>query len=148
MRVKHKTTNTEFSIDYLDWYNKYIKTKKYKDYEILNYNGVVELLRIKDNGNVIKNPQSLKVAKDCSLKFPKEFNYNKELSFETYDKWLVSKSYKSSQNHFLNKIRYIIFEKIRPKTILKPIWKSIIVIILGGLGTLLGYILVEFYKSF
>jgi hypothetical protein len=148
MRVKHTKGGNEFNVEYLDWHNEYIKTGIYKNFHILKYDGVVELNRIMKNGEINKSPQSLKVAKDSVMRFPKEFSFVNELSFETYNNWLVPKNYKSSQNHFLNKIRYIIFEKIKPKTILKPIWKLIVIIILGSLSTFFGYILIEIYNNF
>jgi hypothetical protein len=156
MRIKHKETGNETNVTISEWTSQYLRNGKYPLWEIIDFNNVVKFYRILDNGKTKKMLMDLSFAKQTVNKNPKEFSYTKEpITEQDYKEYLnlifknnQSSLNKSSQSHFWNKIRYIIFEKIRPKRILKPIWKSIVAIILCGLGTLFGYILVEFYKTF
>jgi hypothetical protein len=162
MRIKHKETNIERSLSFGDWIREYVRKDLYKDWEVLTLENVVKVISLKKDGKVSETLMSKGVAEKhknqfngvngISVKIEKE-----PVEMEFYQEYLETKILKtknqsslnkSSQNHFWNKIRYVIFEKIRPKRILKPIWKFIIIVIAGGLSGLLGYILVEFYKSF
>ncbi|WP_340915810.1 hypothetical protein [Polaribacter butkevichii] len=153
MKIKHKETKIERNPTFGEWVREYVRKELYKDWEILNLNNVVKVKTLHKDGKTSETLMSKRDAERHKNQFSTSTSILKEkVTMEFYKEYLETKilknQNKSSQNHFLKRIRYAIFEKIRPKAILKPIWKSIVVIILSGLGTLLGYILVEFYKTF
>jgi hypothetical protein len=105
MKIKHKETGNSLGIDYLEWYNNYIKKGIYKKFEIVDYSGVVELQTLQKDGELKKQPFDKNSAMNNQRQFPNKMFIEKKLSFETYDKWLVIKS-QSSFFCLFKKFRY------------------------------------------
>jgi|TARA_B110000238_G_C15749946_1_gene278715 hypothetical protein len=89
MRVKHKETGNILGVEYLEWYNNYIKKGIYKKFEIVDYSGVVELQTLQKDGSMKKQPFDKSSAINNQRQFSNKMFIEKKLSFETYDKWLV-----------------------------------------------------------
>jgi len=151
MFIKHKDSKDNSAIIPItlsEWHDKYQKGKRYLNYEMSTITKIVDLYKINKDSNkdtyirtmfiedaekVIKNNRGLYIFKDV-----------KE---NRLDKYLMPTKSSNQKKSFLKKIKAKTIAIVKPISILKPVWKLMILIIIGGLGTLLGFILIEYYKN-
>lgn len=146
MKIKHIETSIETKLTYNEWLNQYVKKGKYKKYEILESEDIVELHRILEDGSVRKSVFDINASKDLVKRFPNEFTYI-DNTWKYCNKYLVNiKSQKTSLS-FLNKVKYTIKAIILPIKRLKPIWRFISLIIIAAIGGFFAYLLIEYYKN-
>lgn len=105
MKIKNIETGNILGVEYLDWYNNYIKKGIYKKFEIVDYSGVVELQTLQKDGSFKKQPFDKSYAISNQRQFSNKMFIEKKLSFDTYDKWLVMEN-QSPFFRLFKKFRY------------------------------------------
>lgn len=143
MKIKHIETDNIISLTYKDWYDNYIKKGIYKNFEVVDYSGVVELQILQENGKMRKQPFDSSAAKSSQRQFSDKIFIQKKLSFETYDKWLVSKNHLDLRSSWYNLPRLKrSIERITNSTISKEVW----LVARGVVTLLIAYSIWEYFK--
>lgn len=90
MQIKNKKTEVPYSITYREWRTEYIQKNKHIHFDVINYNGVVELHVIDKETGELKFSQVIdKKEAENNVRQFSTTQYIKPLSFEYYDKNLV-----------------------------------------------------------
>ncbi len=163
LRVKNKVSNRTISMIYHHWTHEIVNKGEANDYIILEYPDLVQMVIIHPDGRREKDRiLERRKAKEEIKKFPNAFDFVeidvKELIANDIKR--SNKNQSSSEDSLSseplnkfgkiqkrNKIVAIIGAITQAIISLSPIWKIILGIIVAGLGTLLGYILIEWYKT-
>jgi hypothetical protein len=165
LMIKHKSINDQSVMIYDHWISEYVNKGRAGDYLILQYPDIVQVIYIEPSGH----RQNYKItdrvfAQKIVNESPETFEFvdidvrqqialDIELSNKISDKNQPSSKSLSFLNNsgkiqYLTKIKVIIGAIKSSISKLSPVWKIILAIIIAGIGTLLGHILIEWYKSF
>ena len=148
LTVKHKKSNRRISMIYNHWIHEIVNKGEAKDYIILDYPDLVQLVIIHPDGKREKDKiiERDKAKKEIE-KFPNAFDF-----VEVDVKELIANDIKRSgenQSSKYSKTKYRI--KIKPMINaikrLNPVWKFIISIIAMIVGGFLTYLIIEWYKT-
>jgi hypothetical protein len=151
MFIKHKDSkdnSTTIPITLSEWHNKYQKGKRYLNYEMSTITKIVDLYKISKYSNKDTYIRTMFIEDaEKVIKGNRGLYFYKNVREDRLDKYLMPTKSNYLKKSFLKKIKAKTIAIIKPISILKPVWKLIILIIIGGLGTLLGFILIEYYKN-
>jgi hypothetical protein len=106
MRIKHIHGDLEFELTFREWRTKYLNSDKYKNYEIVNLNNVVELHVVDEETGVMRFSQVIdkKEAENNVRQFSKT-QYIKPLSYKYCDENLMSKKNDYSGLSFFTRLK-------------------------------------------
>lgn len=156
MKIVHKHNGKIKWIDFREWRYEILLKHLAINYKILTYPPLVDLIKIdtKTGKQIYVETGDRNYLTDKYLSKSNEYTI-KELTDEeiisictnpNHPK-LKAKEVNQSFGFLKTQYRKRIKPIINPIKKLKPIWKFIIAIITMGLGSLLGYIITEWYKS-
>lgn len=150
LNVKHKESNHTISMIYNHWIHEIVNKGEAKDYIILEYPDLVQLLIIHPDGKKEKDRiLERDKAKEEIKKYPNAFDFEeidvKELIANDIKRSNKNgnQSSKSSKTNYRIKIKPMINAIKR----LNPVWKFIITIISMAIGGFLTYLIIEWYKT-
>ncbi len=150
MKIKHREAGIEYTITGYDWRINYLNSEKHKQFEIISYDGLVEVHSINEvtGESNFSHVSDIKDAQTNTRNHPKKI-YMRPLEFKHYNKQLLLYSKKpTNQNLFLriwNSLPSIkkTLESIINSTISKEIW----LIIRGVVILIVAYVLWEVFKE-
>lgn len=138
MRIKHKETDLESNISLNQWVQDYLRKGIYEKWDIVNFNNVVKLYRIKEDGTTVKSIIDKKYAKNLVIEEPNIFKFEEGVSKQDYKDYL--KIIFKNQNLSLKKNWYNLpniktkLETITKSKISKEFWfiiRGVIIIVIA-----------------
>lgn len=150
LNVKHKISNRTSSMVYNHWIHEIVNKGEAKDYIILEYPDLVQLLIIHPDGKTEKDKiLERDKAKEKIKKFPNAYDFEeinvKELIANDIKR--SNKNKNQSSKSLKTKYRIKIKPMINAIKTLNPVWKFIISIIAMIVGGFLTYLIIEWYKT-